>query len=66
MIVRVTLRDGTYHEVRCLGTGLCCFGADFLLFSRISVTVTSKIARERLPLLKRPRRKGLQMLSSVH
>lgn len=63
VIVRVTLKDGTYHEV--FDAGVFIFVVLVLMPARILGTVTSRIARGKLLLLRRPRRKGQQMPSSV-
>lgn len=66
MIVRVTLRDGTYHEVRgCEICGIWRLETDMWPL-RTSVTVISRTAKGKPQLSKRPRKKVLQMLLNEH
>lgn len=67
VIIRVTLKDGTFHEVRAmLFEGGPFTNIDPLDFIRTSDTVTSKTAKGKLRLLKRPKRRARLMVSNVH
>lgn len=64
MIVRVSLRDGTYHEVKLFYFGVS--GVSVLIFlGRISDTATLRTAKERLQRSRKLRRRELPMRSSV-
>lgn len=61
VIVKVMLKDGTFHEVRFQPAS---FVGDQSAYTccRISATDTSKTAKEKPLLSRRPRKKGQQML----
>lgn len=65
VIVRITLKDGAYHEVCDRNWWHKRTRADMRSY-RTSVTAISRIAKGKPPLLRRPRKKGLQMPLNEH
>lgn len=61
VIMRVTLKDGTFHEVRASEYAYAPRCLTLVDFRRTLATATSKIAGARLQHLKRPRKKAQRM-----
>lgn len=66
VIVRVTLKDGTYHEVGGRGfDGIWCPDANIWPYRTLDMAI-SRTAKGKPPLSRKPRKKGLQMLLNEH